>query len=216
MQVLCRSFPGARLHEVIGKVADMLIEVPGVNPHEGVGDTSVQALPAHERHPAEQSLTDLLVGKNEARLPPFMRHDEPRALDLVQSVEQIIVLLLGKRRQKLERERPPNTGCGGQDALRGFANAVDAAPENQSHRLRHLDLANLDLRKPFAGRIREAMLLSQMPVDLLHEEGDPFGLIKYQAHQAFGALLTGQATQHARNLDGAQPLEREARYSLQP
>src|SRR6266436_5887011 len=124
--------------------------------------------------------------------------------------------LLGKGRQEFERERPPNTGCGGQDALRGFANAVDAASENKSNRLRHLDLANLDLWKPFAGRIRQAMLLGQMPVDLLHEEGDPFGLIKYQAHQAFGGLLAGQGTQHASNLDGAQRLERDARYSLQP
>ena len=201
---------------MVGKVGNMFIEVAGMNPFEDVGDTAVQALPAHERHPAEKSLTDLLVGKDEARLPALPGHQQPSALSLVQGIEQIVLLLLGNRHQELERERPPNTGCGGQDALRGFANAVDAAPENQSHRLRHLDLANLDLRKPFAGRIREAMLLGQMPVDLFHEEGDPFGLIKYQAHQALGALLTGQATQHARNLDGAQPLEREARYRLQP
>jgi hypothetical protein len=64
MQVLCRPLLRARLHEVVAKVANMLIEVAGVNPFESVGDTMVQALPAHERHPAEKSLTDLLVGKD--------------------------------------------------------------------------------------------------------------------------------------------------------
>ena len=42
----------------------MFVEVPGVNTFEGVGDTAVQALPAHERHPAKKGLTDLLVGKD--------------------------------------------------------------------------------------------------------------------------------------------------------
>ena len=178
MQVLCRPLPSARLHEVVGKVAHMFIEVTGVNPFESVGDTTVQALPAHERHPAEKSLADLLVGKDEARLPALLGHQQPGALSLVQGVEQIFLCLLGKRRQEFERERPPDAGCGGQDALRGFADAVDAASENKSNRLRHLDLADLDLWKPFARRIRQAMLLGEMPVDLLDEEGNPFGFIE--------------------------------------
>jgi hypothetical protein len=167
---------------MIGKVANMFIEVLGVKLFEGVSDTAVQALSTHERHPTEKSLTDLFVGKGEARLPALPGHQESGALSLVQGVEQIFLCVLGKCGQELERERPPNAGCGGQDALGGFANSVDAAPENQSNRLRHLDFANLDLWKPFAGRIRQAMLLGEMPVDLLHEEGYPFGLIKYQAH----------------------------------
>jgi hypothetical protein len=60
MQVLCRPLLRARLHEVVAKVANMLIEVAGVNPFESVGDTMVQALPARERHPAEKSLTQRL------------------------------------------------------------------------------------------------------------------------------------------------------------
>ena len=48
MQVLCGPLPSARLHEVVGEVAHMFIEVSGVNPFEGVGDTTVQALSAYE------------------------------------------------------------------------------------------------------------------------------------------------------------------------
>ena len=203
MQVLCRPLSVARLHEMVTKVANMLIEVAGINPFEGVGDAAVQALPAHERHPAEKGLTDLLVGKDEARSPTLPGHHQPGAFSLVEGVEQIFLFLLGKGRQEFERERPPDTGCGGQDALRGFSNAVDAAADNQSNRLGHLDLANLDLWKPFAGRIRQAMLLGKMPVDLLHEEGNPFGLVKYQARQAFAGHLTAQAAQHGCDLDGA-------------
>ena len=154
MQVLCRPLLRARLHEVVAKVANMLIEVTGINPFEGVSDATVQALPAHERHPAEKGLTDLLVGKDEARLAAPPGHQQPGAFSLIEGIEQIFLFLLGKGRQEFERERPPNTGCGGQDALRGFADAVDAAAENQSNRLGHLDLANLDLWQPFAGRIR--------------------------------------------------------------
>ena len=91
MQVLCRPLPGARLHQVVGKVADMFVEVPGVDPFERVGDTAVQALPAHERHPAEKGLTDLLVGKDEARLPALLGHHQPGPLGLVQGVEQIVL-----------------------------------------------------------------------------------------------------------------------------
>ena len=156
MQVLCRPLPSARLHQVVGKVANMFIEVAGVNPFESVGDTMVQPLPAHERHPAQKSLTDLLVGKDKARLPALPGHQQPGALSLVQGVEQIFLCLLGKGRQEFERERPPNTGCGGQDALRGFANAVDAASEYKSNRFRHLDLANLDL---YLGRLARAAAL---------------------------------------------------------
>ena len=175
-QVLCRPLPGAGLHEVVGKIAHMFIEVPGVNPFEGVGDTTVQALPAHERHPAEKGLTDLLVSKDEAGLPALLGHQQPGPLGLVQGVEQIVLFLFGKRHQEFKGKGPTDAGGSGQDALRGFADAVDAAPENEPNRLRHLDLANLDLWKPFACRIRQAMFLGQMPVDLLDEEGDAFGL----------------------------------------
>jgi hypothetical protein len=130
-----------------------------VNPFKGVGDTTVQALPAHERHPAEKGLTDLLVSKDEARLPALLRHQQPGSLGLVQGIEQIVLFLFGKRRQELKGKGPTDAGGGGQDALRSFADAVDAAPEHEPDRLRHLDLANLYLWKPFACRIRQAMLL---------------------------------------------------------
>ena len=216
MQVLCRPLPGARLHHVVGEVADMFVEVPGVNTFEGVGDTAVQALPAHERHPAKKGLTDLLVGKDEARLPALVGHHQPSPLGLVQGVEQIVLLLLGNRHQELKGEGPSDTGGGGQDALGGFADAVDAASEHKPNRLGHLDFADLDLWQPLACRIGQATLLGQVPIDLFHEEGDTFGFMKYQLHQRFGRLLTGKRTQHGRDLDGVQPLERDARDGLQP
>ena len=48
MQVLCRALLRARLHEVVGEVAHMFFELPGVNPLDRVGDATVQTLPAHE------------------------------------------------------------------------------------------------------------------------------------------------------------------------
>ena len=59
--------------------------------------------------------------------------------------------------------------------LRGLADPIDAASEHQPDRLGHLDLANRDLRKPFAGRIRQSALLGQMAIDLLDEEGHALG-----------------------------------------
>ena len=116
------------------------------------------------------------MGKDEAGLPTLVGDQQPSPLGLIQRIEQIFLFLLGKRCQEIKGERPPDAGGGRQDALRGFADAVDAAPEHESDRLGHLDLANLDLRKPFARRIRQTMLLGQMPIDLLDEEGHAFGL----------------------------------------
>ena len=77
----------------------MLIEVPGMQPLERVGDAPVQSLATQERHAGEQGLADLLVGEDEAWLPALFGDDQPCALGLLQRVEQIVLLLLGERRR---------------------------------------------------------------------------------------------------------------------
>ena len=216
MQVLCRPFPGPRLHQVVGKITRIFIEVPGMDPLKRVGDTAMQTLPPHERQPAEKRLADLLMGEDEARPPALLGHQQPGALGCLQGIEQIVLGLLGESRQELKREGPPDTCRGRQDALRGIADAVDAASEHEPDRFRHFDLANLDLGKPFAPRIGQSLLLGQVAIDLLHEERNPFGLGVDQAHQAFGRLLAGQGTQYVPDLGSAHPLERDTRNRLQP
>ena len=130
-----------------------------MEPLECVGDTPVQALPAHERQPAEKRLADLLVGEDETRLPALFGDHQPCPLGLFQGVEQIVLGLLGERRQELKGECPSDACGGRQDALRGLADPVDAAAEHQPDRFGHLDFADLDLGQPVPRRIREPALL---------------------------------------------------------
>ena len=96
MQVLCRPFPSPRLHQVVGKFTHMLIEVPGMEAFQRVGDTAMQALPAHERQPAEKRLADLLMGEDEARLPTLLGDQRAGRARLFQGIEQIVLGLLGE------------------------------------------------------------------------------------------------------------------------
>jgi hypothetical protein len=48
------------------------------------------------------------VSEDEAGFPSAFSHHEPDPLGLVQGVEQIVLALLGDRRQELERDRPPD------------------------------------------------------------------------------------------------------------
>ena len=150
MQVLCRPFPSPRLHQVVGKITRILIEVPGIDPLKCVGDTAMQALPPHERQPAEKRLADLLMGEDEARPPALLGHQQPGALGSSRASSRSVLGFVSESRQELKREGPPDACRGRQDALRSIADAVDAASEYEPDRFRHLDLADLDLGKPFA------------------------------------------------------------------
>jgi hypothetical protein len=76
--------------------------------------------------------------------------DQPGSFGLFQRVEQIFFFFLGKRCKEIKAEHPADAGRGRQDALRCFADAVDAASEHKPNRFRYFDLSNLDLGKPFA------------------------------------------------------------------
>ena len=70
------------------------------------------------------------VGKDKAGLPTLMGNQQPCLFGLFQGVEQVSFFVHAKRRQEIKAKHPTDAGGGGQDALRSFTDAVDAAPEH--------------------------------------------------------------------------------------
>jgi hypothetical protein len=171
-----RPLACAGLGQMIGELIHVVVEACRVPSLHRVGDPEVKALAAQEGKAPEQCLADLLMGEGESRLPAFLGDHQPRLLGRLERIQQLVFACVRYSLQEIEGEIASNAGSGGENGLGPVGDAVDATSQNEPYRLRHFDLADLDLRQPVAGSVHQTAFFCQVAIDLLDEKRHSLGL----------------------------------------
>src|ERR1700716_3088593 len=185
---MVRDVSGARADAISG------------DPLDCTCDISMQSLLARGRDPGEQRLPHKFVAECVRPLRSLgARDDDSHLLGFFDHGEKIVNVDLADLSQKLKAETAPDHSGGGQDALFILLETIQAAPDDQPHVFRYVDLVDRDVSAELPGRVKDFPFLDQMPVQLLDEEWISLALVKDEARQGFRNLPPAYRMQHLRD-----------------
>ena len=193
----------AALHRVVGKVLDGDPPSPLAQGLEAFGDAAVEEAAADGVQLVVEDLADLVVGEGDRLAGAGF--EELRGDGLVEGVEELILRLIGDRRELGELEGLAEDGGGAQDLGGGRAEVVEAAADGRLDALGQ-DQGGALLPAPPLAALADDLALADQGLDhLLDEEGVALGLaVDVGAEILVEAIIAQQHRQHGR---GAVRLE---------